>query len=126
MSFSSMSTRKIEKKKTAYESGDLLLSTRNILAIYSRMGLALRPDGLRSGRSAVVARTVRACVDSVRVLSFSRDLLAKTVGLARETTCSGFRPPLYIDERLRPIEPPTIDQIKSISRFTYALGVVLV
>jgi hypothetical protein len=66
------------------------------------------------------------CAESVRVLSFSRDLLAKTAGLARETTCSGSRPPLYIDEGLRPIEPPTIDQIKFISCFTYALGVVLV
>jgi hypothetical protein len=46
------------------------------------------------------------CVESVRVPSFSRDLLAKTVGLARETTCSGSRPPLYIDEGLRLIEPP--------------------
>jgi hypothetical protein len=63
---------------------------------------------------------VRACVESVRVPSFSRDLLPKTVGLARETVCSGSRPPLYIDEGLRPIKHPTIDQIKSISRFTYA------
>jgi hypothetical protein len=62
----------------------------------------------------------------VRVPSFSRDLLPKTTGLAWETTCNGCRPPLYIDEGLRPIEPPKIDQIKSISRFTYALGVVLV
>jgi hypothetical protein len=81
------------------------------------------------GRSAVVARTVRTCAESVRVPSFSRDLLPKTAGLARETTHSGSRPPpLYrsIDEGLRPIKPPTIDQIKFISRFTYALGVVLV
>jgi hypothetical protein len=42
-------------------------------------------DGPRSGRSAVVARTVRACVETVRVPSFSRDLLPKTVGLTRET-----------------------------------------
>jgi hypothetical protein len=45
------------------------------------------------GRSTVVARTVRACVESVRFPSFSRDSLAKTAGLARETTCSGSRPP---------------------------------
>jgi hypothetical protein len=45
------------------------------------------------GRSALVARTVRACAESVRVPSFSRDLLAKTVGLAQETTCNGSRPP---------------------------------
>jgi hypothetical protein len=48
-------------------------------------GPALRPDGPRSGRSAVVARTVRACAESVRVPSFSRDLLPKTTGLTRET-----------------------------------------
>jgi hypothetical protein len=69
---------------------------------------------------------VRACAESVKVPSFSRDLLPKIVGLAWETTCSGSRPLLYIDEGLRSIEPPTINQIKSISRFTYALGVVLV
>jgi hypothetical protein len=34
-------------------------------------GLALRPDGPRSGLSTVVARTVRACAESVRVPSFS-------------------------------------------------------
>jgi hypothetical protein len=78
-------------------------------------------SGSKAGRSAVVVRTVRACAESFRVPSFSRDLLSKTAGLARETTCSGSRPPLYIDEGLPPIEPPTIDQIKSISRFTYAL-----
>jgi hypothetical protein len=33
---------------------------------------------------------------------------------------------LYIDEGLRQIESPTIDQIKSISRFIMHLGVVLV
>jgi hypothetical protein len=72
---------------------------------------------LRSGRSAMVAWTVRALVESIRVSSFSRDLLAKTVGLAWETTCNRSRPPFYIDKGLRPIEPPTIDQIKSTSRF---------
>jgi hypothetical protein len=80
----------------------------------------------KAGRSAVVARTVRTCAESVRVPSFSWDLLPKTAVLARETTRSGSRPPLYIDEGLQSIKPPTIDQIKSISRFTYALGVVLV
>jgi hypothetical protein len=38
-------------------------------------------------------RTVRACAESVRVPSFSWDLLPKTMGLARETICSGSRPP---------------------------------
>jgi hypothetical protein len=44
-------------------------------------GPALRPDGPRSGPSAVVARTVRAGAESVRVPSFSRNLLPKTAGL---------------------------------------------
>jgi hypothetical protein len=38
-----------------------------------------------AGRSAVVARTVRACAESVRVPNFSRDLLPKTAGLTRKT-----------------------------------------
>jgi hypothetical protein len=45
------------------------------------------------GPSAVVVRKVRACAESVRVPSFSRDLLPKTAGLVRETVCSGSRPP---------------------------------
>ena len=90
-------------------------------------GPAPRPDGPRSGLSAVVARTVRARAESVRVPSFSRDLLAKTVRLTRRSVRNGSRPPLYTDEGLRPIEPPPIDQIKSISRFyLMQLGVVLV
>jgi hypothetical protein len=48
-------------------------------------GPALRPDGPRSGQSAVVARTVRACAESVRVPSFSRDLLPKTAGLTQKS-----------------------------------------
>jgi hypothetical protein len=56
-------------------------------------GPALRPDGPWSGRSAVAARTVRARAESVRVPSFSRDLLPKTVGLTRETVENGSRPP---------------------------------
>jgi hypothetical protein len=80
---------------------------------YLADGPALSPNGPRSGQSAVVARTVRACTKSVRVPSFSRDLLSKTAGLTRETVGSGSRPPLYIDEGLRPIEPPT----KFITRF---------
>jgi hypothetical protein len=42
-------------------------------------------DGPRSGQSAVVARTVRACTESVRVPSFLRDLLPKTAGLTRKS-----------------------------------------
>jgi hypothetical protein len=67
-------------------------------------------------------RTVRACAESVRVPSFLRDLLAKPAGLTRKPTCNGSRPPLlYIDEGLWPIEPPTIDQIKSTYRFTLCI-----
>jgi hypothetical protein len=56
-------------------------------------GPALRLDVPWLGRSAVEAQTVRPCAVSVRVPSFSQDLLPKTVGLARETICSGSRPP---------------------------------
>jgi hypothetical protein len=56
-------------------------------------GLALRPDDPRSGRSAVVARTVRACAESVRVPVFLQDLLAKPIGLTQEPTCNGSKPP---------------------------------
>jgi hypothetical protein len=44
-------------------------------------GPALRPAGPRSGQSAVVARTVHACAESVRVPSLSRDLLPKNCGI---------------------------------------------
>jgi hypothetical protein len=37
--------------------------------------LVLRLDDLWSRRSAVAARTIRACAESVRVLDFFRDLL---------------------------------------------------
>jgi hypothetical protein len=57
-------------------------------------GPALRPDGPQFERSVVVARTVRACAELVRVPSFLRDLLAKAAGLTRQTTCNGSRPPL--------------------------------
>jgi hypothetical protein len=71
-----------------------------------------------SGRSAVTARTVRACAESVRVLDFLRDLLAKPTELTREPTCKGSRPPLYIDEGLRPIEPPQSIQSTLLVIFT--------
>jgi hypothetical protein len=48
-------------------------------------GPAPRPNGPRSGQSAVVAWTVRACAESVMVPSFSRDLLPKTAGLTRKS-----------------------------------------
>jgi hypothetical protein len=80
-------------------------------------GPALRPDGPRSGLSTVVAWTVRVCAESVSVPSFSWDLLPKTMGVTQKSVRSGSRPSLYIDEGLRPIKPPTIDQIKYITRF---------
>jgi hypothetical protein len=42
-------------------------------------------SGPEAGRSAVVARTVRACAESVKVPSFSRNLLPKTAGLTRKS-----------------------------------------
>jgi hypothetical protein len=84
-------------------------------------------SGLEAERFALVARTVRACVESVRVPSFSRDLLAKTAGLAQGTTCNGSRPPLCIDEGLQPIEPPNNRSNQVYFSFLfYALGVALV
>jgi hypothetical protein len=60
-------------------------------------GPALRPDGLRYGLSAVAARTVHMCAETISVPSFSRDLLPKTVGLTRKSVRSGSRPPpLYM------------------------------
>jgi hypothetical protein len=79
-----------------------MLSTKNVLAD----DLALRIDGLRSGLSAVEARTVRACAESVRIPDFLYDFLAKPAELTRESTYNGSIPPLYIDKGLRPIEPP--------------------
>jgi hypothetical protein len=52
-----------------------LLSTK-----LSADGPALRPDGPRSGRSAPVGRTVRACAEQIRVPSFVLRLLAKIMG----------------------------------------------
>jgi hypothetical protein len=69
------------------------------------------------GLSTVAARTICVCAESVRVLNFLWDLLAKLAGLTRKPTCNGSRPPLYIDEGLWPIKPPTIDSIKSTYRF---------
>jgi hypothetical protein len=48
----------------------------------TKKGLA---DGPRSGLSAVVALTVRACAETVMVPSFTRDLLPKTAGLTLKT-----------------------------------------
>jgi hypothetical protein len=61
-----------------------MLNTENVLVD----GPALRLNGSWSGRSVVVARMVRACVELVRILSFLWDLLSKSVGLTRETTCN--------------------------------------
>jgi hypothetical protein len=64
------------------------------------------PNGSWSGRSVVVTQTIRAYAESVRVLIFLRDLLAKPAGVTREPTCNGYRHSLYIDKGLRPTEPP--------------------
>ena len=49
----------------------------------SANGPALRPDGPRSGQSAPVGRTVRACAEYIRVLSFVLCLLAIFAELAQ-------------------------------------------
>jgi hypothetical protein len=90
-----------------------MMSTKNVHAD----GLALRPDDPRFGLSVVVAQTVRACAESVRVPDILQDSLAKHGGLTREPTCNGSRPPIYIDEGLRLIEPSIIDPIKYTYRF---------
>jgi hypothetical protein len=51
---------------------------------------ALRPNGTRSGQST--------CAESFRISSFLHDLLAKSVGLTREMTCNGCRPPFIYME----------------------------
>jgi hypothetical protein len=90
-------------------------------------GPALRPNGPQSGLSAVVARTVHACAETVRVPSFSRDLLPKTARLTRKQFEADPDLPLYIDEGLRPIEPPNNRSNQVYFSFLpYALGVVLV
>jgi hypothetical protein len=92
----------------------------------SRTVWPYRSDCPQSRRSAVAALTVHACVESVRVPDFLWSLLAKPAGLTRETTCNGSRPPIYIDEGLRPIEPPKIDPTTLVIVLPYALGVALV
>jgi hypothetical protein len=56
-------------------------------------GPALRPDGPRSGQSAPVGRTVRACAEQFRVPSFVLRLLAIFAELARNQLCKGSSPP---------------------------------
>jgi hypothetical protein len=55
-------------------------------------GPALRSDGPRSGRSAPVGRTVRACAEQIRVPSFVLWLLAIFAELARNQLCKGSSP----------------------------------
>lgn len=55
-----------------------------------------RPDGPRSGLSAIAAWIVRACVESVKVPNLLWDLLAKPAALTREPTYNWFRPPPFI------------------------------
>ena len=47
-------------------------------------GPALRPDSPRSGQSAPLGRTVRACAEQIRVPSFVLWLLTRFVELARK------------------------------------------
>jgi hypothetical protein len=56
-------------------------------------GPSLRPDGPWSELSTVAARTIHSCAELVRVSDFLRDFLAKHVGLTRELTYNGSRPP---------------------------------
>jgi hypothetical protein len=58
-----------------------------------RQGAYVGDQKEQRGQSAVMARTVHACAESVRVPSFSRDLLPKTAGLTRKSVGSGSRPP---------------------------------
>jgi hypothetical protein len=69
----------IYKHATDFQTSDLfsdVVRTKNEQA----NGPALRPDGPRSGRSAHVGRTVRACAEQIRVPSFVLRLLAKIMG----------------------------------------------
>jgi hypothetical protein len=50
-------------------------------------------NGPRYRLSVVAERTIHACAESVKVLDFLRDLLAKLAGLTREPTCNRSRPP---------------------------------
>jgi hypothetical protein len=59
-------------------------------------GPTLGPDGPQSGLSAMEARTIRVCAESVRIPDFLRDLLAKPTELTREPTCNGSRPSPFI------------------------------
>jgi hypothetical protein len=63
-------------------------------------GPALRPDGSRSGRSAPVGQTVRACAEQIRVPSFVLRLLARFVELAREISLSRVQPPSSINREV--------------------------
>jgi hypothetical protein len=78
-------------------------------------------NSLRSERSVLVARMVHACAESIRVPNFLRDLSAKPTGLTQKLTCNGSRPSLYIDEGLRPIEPPIINPINYTYHFTLCI-----
>jgi hypothetical protein len=66
------------------------------------------------------------CAESVRVSSFLGNLLAKTAGLHGKRLVMGPDLPLYKNEGLRPIEPPTISNQVYFSFLPYALLVVLV
>jgi hypothetical protein len=71
------------------------------------------------GAGLSVVPTVRACAESVTVIDFLRDLLVTYVRLAHKPTCNGSRPPPYIDEGVRPTEPP--QSIQSIVLIIFTL-----
>jgi hypothetical protein len=64
-----------------------LMSLKTVLA----HGPVLRPYDPRSRLFIVVARTVHACAESVKVPDFLWVVLAKSVGLTQEPTCNRSR-----------------------------------
>jgi hypothetical protein len=92
-----------------------MLSTKNVLAD----GPTLRPDSPRFGLSAMAARTIRACAESVMVPRFLRDLLPKPTRLTREPTCNESRPPLLIKMKwYGRLKPPQSIQSNLFIKFT--------
>jgi hypothetical protein len=85
-----------EECRHTYAFGSSTSTKRQGAYVERKNGLAdsspLGPDDPRSGLSAVAARTVRTCAESVRVPDYLRDLLAKPTRLTREPICNGSRP----------------------------------
>jgi hypothetical protein len=88
---------KIREDMTKLFRDRLEVSVARVGQSYQKPYDPLRPDGPRSGLSAVATRTVCVCAELVMVLDFLQELLAKHARLTREPTCNGSRPPpLYI------------------------------